>query len=308
MHPKQNRVTRRACLGRFGATTLLVLIAATCILSGRVAISDEPVFSGPQAGERMPPFKVKGAFGKWDGKSFDPVADAGDNPIVLFFVHARTRPAFGLTRSIMRYAATREKDGLRSAIVFLSEDPTETDQWLKRIKQYFPPSVPVGVSVDGQEGPGAYGLNRNVTVTALVGKEGKVTANFALVQPSLQADGPKIAKQIVDVLGGGKVPTVAQLEGPGRPAQGRMRMNDPKAERLLRRLLRGDAEPEQVKKVAAELETYLKSNAAARRAIGRVAKQLVDSGRVKRVGTPAAREHIKKWAEQAGGPDGKARR
>ena len=50
----------------------------------------------------------------------------------------------------------------------------------------------MGVSVDGAEGPGAWGLNREVAMTVVVGKDGKATANFALVQPSVQSDGPKI--------------------------------------------------------------------------------------------------------------------
>ena len=55
---------------------------------------------------------------------------------------------------------------------------------------------------EGKEGPGSYGLNRNVTLTILVGKEGKVTANFALVQPSTQADLPKILEEVAKVAGG----------------------------------------------------------------------------------------------------------
>ena len=42
-----------------------------------------------------------------------------------------------------------------------------------------------------------------MSLTVLVGKEGVVSANFALVQPSVQADGPKILKAIVDALGRG---------------------------------------------------------------------------------------------------------
>ena len=75
-----------------------------------------------------------------------------------------------------------------------------------------PGGVPVGISTDGQEGPGAYGLNRKVQMTILVGKDDKVTANFALVQPSAAADGPRIAQAIVDALGGGKGPTAEELQ------------------------------------------------------------------------------------------------
>ena len=65
--------------------------------------------------------------------------------------------------------------------------------------------VPVGVSVDGLEGPGSYGLNRNVTLTVLVGKAGRVRANFALVQPS-DADGPAAFWVLKLLLAGSRKP------------------------------------------------------------------------------------------------------
>ena len=286
--------------------SVMLLVANVAPAQQQEAESQAPVFSGPQPGEKMPSFEVRGAFGKWRGESFNPVKDADGKPLVVFFVHARTRPAFGLTRAIMRYAAGRREGGLHAAIVFLSEDPTETDQWLRQIERYFPEGVPVGVSLDGREGPGAYGLNRNVTLTALVADKGKVTANFALVQPSLQVDGPKIAEQIVKVLGGGKVPTAEQLQG--EPGRGAMRMNDPRVQRMMRELLRKDAEPAEVKQSGERIEAYLKENAAARRAVGQFARHQVRSGRIDSMGPPAAREFLKRWAGGAERPDGGSRR
>ena len=64
--------------------------------------------------------------------------------------------------------------------------------------------------------PGAYGLNRNVTLTILVGKDNRVTANFALVQPSLQADVPKVLGEVVKLIGG-KVPPSISSPHPARP-------------------------------------------------------------------------------------------
>jgi hypothetical protein len=51
-----------------------------------------------------------------------------------------------------------------------------------------------------------------MTVTVLVAKDGKVTGNFALVQPSVAADGPKIAEAIAKALGSEKGPTLEELE------------------------------------------------------------------------------------------------
>ena len=80
-----------------------------------------------------------------------------------------------------------------------------------------PTDVPIGISVDGKEGPGAYGLNRNVTLTVLVGKDNVVTANFALIQPSIPADAPKILAEVVKLIGG-QVPGLDELGAPKAPA------------------------------------------------------------------------------------------
>jgi hypothetical protein len=198
-------------MSRFSLLSLLVLL-----VSVHTTRADDPVFSGPQVGEKLPPFKAKGVFGDLADKEFDLIKRAEKKSVALIFVHARTRPAFGLTNTIMKFAATRSKAGagLESGVIFLTEDPTATADWMKKVEKYFPKGVAFGLSLEDAEGPGAYGLNRNVTLTVLVGKEGKVTANLALVQPSIQADGPKILKAIVDVTGGGKVPTIAELAGP----------------------------------------------------------------------------------------------
>ena len=191
---------------RHAGIGLLVVIG---FLSGSVS-ADERVFSGPQVGEKLTPFKVTGVYDDAAGKDFDPVVQAGGKPTVVVFVHKVTRPSIGLTRLLMNYAANRKKDGLHTALVFLSEDATETTAWMKRARGAIPKGIPVGISPDGKEGPGAYGLNRNMTLTVLVAKDDKVTANFALVQPGVKADLQKIVKEIVKLVGG-KVPTLTQL-------------------------------------------------------------------------------------------------
>src|SRR5262249_24021907 len=53
----------------------------------------------------------------------------------------------------------------------------------------------VGLSLDGLEGPGNYGLNKDCLMTIVVAKEDKVTASFALVQPGI-ADAPKVLEAL----------------------------------------------------------------------------------------------------------------
>ncbi len=274
-------------------------------MEGFAAEGDE-IFSGPQPGERVPPLTVRNVF-EDPAVDLDPVANAKNGPLLLVFVHKRERPAFGLMRTLLQYSQTRKKDGLNTAAVFLTGDLTETSNWMRQIRNYFPPGATVAVSPDGIEGPGSFGLNRDVTMTVLVAKEQKVTANFALVQPSLQADGPKIAKAIVDVLGGGEVPDVAKFSGQrmqqmrrggGRNAGGRGDEQDPKLTGMLRQLIQKDASDEQVAAAAKELNAYLEKNESARKRVGEIANRIIDAGKLENYGTRPAQEHLKEWAKK----------
>src|SRR5688572_23335464 len=170
----------------------LILSLLTFVCSSSFLLAADPVFSGPQADEKLPAFKVRGVFDTDAGKELDFVTQADGKPIVLIFVHDLNRQSISVVRVLSSYTVSRAKDGLHTGVVWLDADATEAENTLKRIKHALTPHAPTGVSLDGREGPGAYGLNRNVQLTILVGKAGKVTANFALVQPSLQADLPKI--------------------------------------------------------------------------------------------------------------------
>jgi hypothetical protein len=194
------------------------------LLLGAFAFAEETKdFSGPQKGEAISSFKVRGVLGDKAGEEYDLVAQAKGQPLVLMFVHEVNRPSVGLARVVMDYAATLKKDGLSSGLVLLTADATETEDWAKRAAGALPKGVPIGISTDGIEGPGAYGLNRKVTVTILVAKENKVTGNFALIQPSVAADAPKIIEAIATTAGA-KPPTGEELQkliAPMRPNRAR---------------------------------------------------------------------------------------
>jgi hypothetical protein len=260
--------------------------------------AEEPVFSGPQVGEKLTPFKLDGVFGDAAGTNIDLIQQADGGLLVIVFVHERTRPAFGLTNTVLRFAASRAKDGLIGAAVFLTADATETQDWMKRVAGNFPTGVTFGISPDGQEGPGAYGLNRNVALTVLVGKENKVTANFALVQPSVQADGPKIFKAIVDVLGGGDVPDVARFSG--QEGAGRMMRPDPMLERLFRQVVQKDASADEVQAALKALEDYVAANRPAQGQLGRLVAQFD----AKSIENDVVKDKLAEWAKKYPAPAG----
>ena len=182
---------------------------------------------------------------------------------------------------------------------------------MHRVEQHLAQGVTHGISTDGVEGPGSYGLNRNVTLTVLIGKEGKVTANFALVQPSLPVDGPQILKAIVAATGGGKVPTIAEFRG-GRsrnqarrnqpPRNMRARQDDPKLTSLLRAVINRQAGEEDVKKAATQLEKYIAENEKARGEFARIISRVVNSGRFSNYGTEAAQKILRQWAKKYSDP------
>lgn len=275
----------------------IVAFSSLLVLTGALAAAD-PVFSGPQVDEKTPAFKVRGVFGDDAGQELDFVSQAGDKPLVLIFVHDVNRQSISVVRVLSSYTVSRAKDGLHSGVVWLHEDATEAENTLKRIKHALTANAPTGISLDGREGPGAYGLNRNVQLTILVAKGGKVTANFALVQPSLQADLPKMLEEIVKVAGG-KVPKLEEIEGmpamAGAPAELNIRP-------LLTPVIRKDAGAEDVERAAKAVEEQCEKNEALRKEIGRIANTIIDNGKLKDYGTPKAQEYLEKWAKAYGKP------
>jgi hypothetical protein len=279
---------------------LAVSVLLFCFVTSVVTAAD-PVFSGPQVDEKLPAFKVRGVFDNNAGKELDFVTAAGDNPLVLIFVHDLNRQSISLVRVLSSYTVSRAKDDLQTGVVWLDADATEAENTLKRVKHALTPKAPTGISLDGREGPGAYGLNRNVQLTVLVGKAGKVTANFAIVQPSLQADLPKILAEVVKVAGG-KVPKLEEIEG--MPAMARPMANapmqDPNLRGLLSPVIRRNAAAEDVDKAAKAVEEYCAKNEATRAEVGRIANTIINAGKLKDYGTERAQEFLQKWAKEYG--------
>jgi hypothetical protein len=278
---------------------LLSVIGLVAVgVGGSLRAQDEPVFSGPQVSEQVPGFEMTAVHGGEAGASVDVVEMAGKNPLLVVFVHERTRPAFGLMNAVARFAETRKEKNLTTAVTMLSADPTETESWLKRVGRNLPKKTLIGFSPDGQEGPGSWGLNRNVAVTIIVANEGKVTANFALVQPSVAQDGPKILKAVVDVTGGGDVPDIARFGNRMRTAAANG--PDGNLRNLLRPVINKQATEKEVEKAAAAVEEYVEKHADAKKQIGQISNRIIDAGRLETYGTPKAQEYLKKWAAAFG--------
>lgn len=283
----------------------------------------EAIFSGPQIGEELAPFLVQGVFDEYAGKEFNYVELANGRPVVLIFIHDVNRQSISLARILATYTNSRAGDGLVTGMILLQDDATEAENQLKRMRHAIGPvkaSIPaiddesgkaatqslefatVGVSIDGREGPGSYGLNRNMTLTILVGHENKVTGNFALIQPSLQVDLPKILESVVAVVGG-EVPKLEDLEGmPTAMQQRDSKSKAPDMRPLLAPLIRRDATEKQVVEAAAKVEAAAMTDPAIRNEVGRIANTIIDAGKLEDYGIPKCQEYLRKWAQEFGDP------
>ncbi|MFP6764298.1 MAG: hypothetical protein VB858_11790, partial [Planctomycetaceae bacterium] len=201
---------------------------------------------------------------------------------------------------LMRYAVTRQADGLTSGLIYLTDDATATTAWMNKVRNMFPDGATTGISPEGIEGPGSYGLNRDVQVTVLVGKAGRATASFALVQPGLEADGPEIAEALARVLGDKKPVNLARFSG-AQMRKGEARQRTPLPPGIaaqLRAVIQKDNTPGQVEKAAVALEKALSEDKQSARLVGEITNRIVSAGVLERYGTARAREYLRKWARK----------
>ena len=109
-----------------------LLLMTLCLAASAARAADDPVFSGPQPGEKLTPFKVFVASGSRKGSDISPIAEFAGAPTVIAFVHElpRTRNQKVMRRVIRSILAQqplgdlssladpRTLDGIRDATRF----------------------------------------------------------------------------------------------------------------------------------------------------------------------------------------------
>lgn len=144
----------------------------------------ERIYSGLQRGEKTQPFTVLHV--KNDSLQEQKLLEKANEEITLLcFVHRLSnddRVLFGL--GLVDFYIAQNKN-LASHFVLLSDDRAKIETMLRAWGKgsFFKGSL-VSLSVDGAEGPGYYGLNRNVDMTVLVIKNGKVIDNLVINAPN----------------------------------------------------------------------------------------------------------------------------
>ena len=164
---------------------------------------ENKIFSGPQPGEKLPVLMVTGIDGELEGQTYDITTETDGKPLVLFLQDTNGVGVKGLVnvfelllqidafqkRDSKAMGAEKSNEGLQIGVVFLADNLDTLPEWARdMLRKEVPNEVLTGLSPDGREGPGSYGLNRNVAQTALITKDGKVLHNFAFTQPMLYAD------------------------------------------------------------------------------------------------------------------------
>jgi hypothetical protein len=148
------------------------------------AQAQETKFSGPQKGEPLPGFKVQDVTGPFAGQQVDYIEKLAGAPTVVVFVHHVTRQGHRLVTAVDRIVQERADLGLKGLIVFLDDDATARERLIPHYQRPLGVQSPMAISVDGAEGPGTYGLNKEMELTILLAKENKVVHNMALIGPN----------------------------------------------------------------------------------------------------------------------------
>jgi len=153
----------------------------------RVLYGADPVFSGLQKGERLSGFRVVSIVAGDTSavkRERDPVAEAKNQPMTVVFVHTIERSLVPLLRAIDEYGHGL-KPALTTEVVFLATDRIAGEERVRAAMNSLRLKSAVGLSLDGGEGPGNYGLNKECMMTLMTAKDGRVLGNFALVQPGI---------------------------------------------------------------------------------------------------------------------------
>jgi hypothetical protein len=284
-------------------------------------------FSGPQKGEKTAAFKVFDVGGR---SETDYVAEAKGAPTLLVFIHELSRPGAALMRALDDYGQIKQVRGLRTFFVSLTEDRDGAERRLPLVVKSISLKCPIGISLDGREGPGAYGLNRDVMLTILVAKENRVTANFAIISPN-ETDAPRIKAAVDEALKAAVEPpagTPEELKAEivrlreevmalkeeiallklrlQQPAPGGRRMDAPPAERpkederlvgLCRRLIQPRATQEQIDDAVKDIESYVGESAELKKQYAAILTRVLDLKYGNELGQAAMKKQLEKYGK-----------
>jgi hypothetical protein len=137
----------------------------------------DPCVSGVPIGKRPGPYSFLVATGTERGKQTCFICEQADKPAVVVFARTLTPELGKLLTSIDAEIPKRKDAGFKAWMTLLSEK-ADLDQLAKWVQKEGVKELPVGVFED-VDGPPAYKLNSEASVTILIFTKEKVVANFA---------------------------------------------------------------------------------------------------------------------------------
>lgn len=268
---------------------------------------EKEIFSGPQAGERLPKLAVSAVGGDQDGKTINALGEnTGAQLIIMSDQYGSSvRGLIGLLRFVSTINEKSEKK-LNATVVYLGDDKNKLNENARRYGQYIAGKPTIGISNDGRDGPGSYGLNRNVSMTIIVANEGEVLYNFPFPQGMLTPD-PHVLGAISEVLKAKPVDMREWLvasygDRTKKDANDRANTGGVDVRSLLAPVINKDASDEEIDAAAKRVDMLLEKNKAAATNIGGIAKRIIDGGKLENYGTERSQYHLFKWARLYGTP------
>lgn len=189
--------------------------------------------SGPEAGTALGKAMVYAPAGPQRGKEFDAAAAMQQGPGALLFIHALNRETGPIINALDELAFWHGFGGLHAYSIMLGGDRSALENQARRSSGAMNMRNPMVVSLDGAEGPGAYAIARNASLTLVLSKDGKVVKSIALSDTG-RKDVDMLRRELQELC--------------GRPA--------PRSAKDLKALLAGDADKlgEALGKLMAELQ------------------------------------------------------
>jgi len=172
----------------------LVLFAAVCLsFIGRPLWAE--LESGPSVGDKVPELKVATITGPAEGKELDQAAERAEKPTVYLFIAADKfdRP---MARFIKTLDGKTGEIGQQAHIVavWLTADAAASKEYLPKAQQSLRlENTSLTVYPGDKAGPGAWGVNPDAHLTAVVAAGSKVAARFGYISLN-ETDVPAVCK------------------------------------------------------------------------------------------------------------------
>ena len=204
-------------------TTLLVIALCTAVVSAEEPYKSplvhkaedptkfqigDPIYSGPQPGEKLRGFTVLPLKRNHPEEEFDPVAlalAAGKPQFLIFIDDSDVAEGTGSFQNAAKLIDEHSQTGLAATVVILAHDRKREETYTNMAEYAWKivnSAYRIGYAPEGRDGPGAYGLNRNLPMTIILADaEGNVLHNFPFREIPPDAPNPYVLGGLADAVG-----------------------------------------------------------------------------------------------------------